>query len=146
MAVEGIGVSASVVALAASAYASGKFLYETISSIRDAPKIVANLKFDIEALFLIIDSLEQELKEQHSHAALSEAQKLNLQTTLGACRKTCSQFREKLDRLTRRSRDGHIGLLDRFKLQLYEKKIREFQDRLETHKSNLGIALESSSL
>src|SRR5262249_31943612 len=97
----GVGIAGSVVALAATAYSSGRFLYETISSIRDAPKIIGNLKVDIETLSLTIDSLEQELKEQHSNAALSEAQRLNLRTTLGACRQTCNAFKEKLDRLTR---------------------------------------------
>jgi hypothetical protein len=143
---EGLGIAASVIALAGLAYSSSKSLYETISGIHDAPKI---LKADIETLYQTIHSLEQELNKQDSNAALSEAQKSNLheiESTLKACCSTCDALKDQLDRLTRHSKDSHTNLWDRFKLRFREKEIGACQARLDGCKSTLAIALDLSNL
>jgi chromosome segregation ATPase len=143
---EGLGIAASVIALARLAYSSSKSLYQTISGIHDAPQI---LKADIETLYQTIHSLKQELKKQDSNAALSEAQKSNLreiEPTLKACCNTCDAFKAQLDRLTRHSKDSHTSLWDRFKLQFQEREIGACQAQLDGCKSMLAIALDLSNL
>ena len=143
---EGLGIAASVIALARFAYSSSKLLYQTISGIHDAPEV---LKADVETLYQTIHSLKQELKKQDSNAALSEAQKSNLreiEAALKACCDTCDAFKDRLDRLTRHSKDSHTSLWDRFKLQFQEKEIGACQARLESCRSMLAIALDLSNL
>jgi chromosome segregation ATPase len=143
---EGIGIAASVIALARVAYSSSKSLYQTICGIHDAPKI---LKADVETLNQTIHSLEQELEKQDSNAALSEAQKSNLreiEDTLKACRNTCESLKGQLDRLTRHSKGSHTTLWDRFKLQFQEREVGACQARLDGCKSTLAIALHRSNL
>src|SRR5436309_10618393 len=107
---EGLGIAASVVALAGLAHSISRSLYRTISGIRNDPR---TLKTDVDTLYRTIQSLKQELKKQDSNAALSEAQRSNLreiEPTLEACCDTCDEFKNQLDRLTRHSKNRYTSL------------------------------------
>jgi hypothetical protein len=146
---DGLGIAASVIAVAGLAYSSSKMLYQVISDIHDAPMTFLNLKTDIEALCHTIHSLRQELEKKDKDAALSEAQKLNLseiKPALEGCRDSCDKFKNKLDKLMSNSKDGHTSFRDRLKLQFKDKGIAAFQIQLASYKSTLAIALDFSTL
>lgn len=146
---DGLSIAASVITVAGLAYSSSKMLYQTISDIHDAPETFVHLKTDVETLSQTIHFLHQELEKKETDVALSEAQKSNLREikpTLKACRSACDAFKGKIDKFMRHSKDGHISLRDKLKLQFHDKEIGAFQARLGSYKSTLTIAINFSSL
>src|ERR1700748_1521779 len=95
---EALGAAASVIAIAGLAYSSSKLLYEVISEIQDAPKVLLDLNQDIDSLNQILVSLKSNLDSNDSKLSKSQIACLQKATpTLQACEQTCKDFKTKID-------------------------------------------------
>jgi hypothetical protein len=138
-----LSITASVVAVAGLAYSSSKVLYDLISTIRDAPLVFQDLNQDVTTLSHILDALRTNLSDRN--ATRGEAQLAYLaateQTLLG-CDLACRAFKDKVDSLTVRSKDGKRSFRDGLKLKFQGKSIEDFRIKIISWKASLALALD----
>jgi hypothetical protein len=142
-----LSVTASVVALAGTAYSSSKALYELISTIRDAPKVFQDLNQYVAALSQILRALKTNLDGRG--ARLSESQSVCLHEAMPAlegCDRACKDFKTKMERLTIHSQNGRRSIRDGINLHFQNKGIADFQTRLVSWKESLALALDVALL
>jgi len=115
-----LSIIASVIIVADLAISSSKSLYETLHSIRDALETFRNLRFEVEILQQTILSFQRELEQDSENETRSKAQKLvmnELKPALQACHECCEKLNERIVKLLSKSKNGHISLRDKIKLQ-----------------------------
>ena len=142
-----LSVSASVIAVAGLAFSSSKLLYETLSSIRNAPETFRNLKTEVEVLQQTIlsfqEGLERDSKDE-TRQGTPEVVLNELKPALQACHNCCDKLNGKIVKLLSNSKDGHISLRDKIKLQFQDKEIEAARALFASFKSTLTIALDFS--
>ena len=142
-------VSAGIIAVVTVAYSSSKTLFEVVEGIRDAPKTFEDLRTDLGALQEVLGLLGARLDPGGQGGTFSEAQVScleHLATPLRACSDACSEFKLKLDGMTRHSTDTHTSLRDRIKSLFKDEEIKTFRFKLASYKLTLSIALGFASL
>jgi hypothetical protein len=145
---DAVGLTASVIAIAALAYQSTKTLYELIDGIVNAPKQLKALSEDLDIVNQLLASIKAAM-EGTSDGKLSEGVKKCLEDvkpSMQGCKKACDEFVEKLSKITRHSSSDHTRFDDRLKLQFQEKEILAFKYRIGSYKSTLSIALGLATL
>jgi len=145
---EAVGLTASIIAIAALAYQSSKTLYELLDGIRNAPKTLQGLNEDLSAISHLLKSIKSAM-EDSSDDSFSDGVKKCLEEVkpaLTGCGKTCHEFKEKMGKIMSHSDEKHTSKRDRIKLQFEEKDILAFRYRLGSYKATLNIALSLASL
>jgi hypothetical protein len=145
---EPLSITAGVIAVGGLAYSSCKALNDTISSFRNAPKMLSDLRGDLDTIQNLLQSLEAALNGVED-SALSADQKscfVNLQPAIKGCKVTCDGFAAKLSKITSHSDADHVSLLDRGRLQFNEKEISMLKAGLERDKQTLDIAVGVATL
>ena len=141
-----LSVSASVIAVAGLAFSSSKLLYETLCSIRDAPKKFRNLRSEVEVLqqtVLSFQGLEQDSKDG-TRLGAQDLVLNDLKPALKACRECCDELNAKIIKLLSNSKNGRVSLRDKIKLQFQDREIEASRTLLASIKSTLTIALDFS--
>ena len=143
-----LSVTASVIAVATTAYKSSQALYEVIDTITQAPESFRALNADVKALnnllALMVDAIEAK-KQVASLPAAQTACLKALELPLHGCAQACENFKAKLDELMSHSSDRHTSMRDRIKLHFRSKEIESLQFKLGSYKSTLSIALSFAS-
>jgi len=142
-----LSITASVITVAGLAVSSSKLLYETLQSIRDAPETLRNLRSEVQVLQQTILSFQQGVEQDRAIGTRSEAQELvlnELKPALQACHECCEKLNGRIVKLLSNSKDGHISLRDKIKLQFQDKEIEASRALLASFKSTLTITLNFS--
>lgn len=134
---EPVGLIAGTICIATFAYKSTKSLVEFIDSLKDAPKLISDVKGDVKATQNIIQSIESMLQNRDAdnisgdlHACL-----VSSQLPLKDCQSVSEDFEAKL-------RDWfNDSKWDRLKANFKETKIAKFRTRLKDTRDTLDLAL-----
>jgi len=130
-------VTGSVMNMASVLYDSTNKLHAVLMSIRNAPKSLTDIKYDIQGLQQVLQTLQRwsAAMVEGPYLQMTDAQKLCLQALeppLECCAKTCMEFQAKLAKAT--SRAGDVKLLQ-------DKEISAFRLRLDCYKETASIAV-----
>lgn len=137
-----LSIIASTIAVASLAYKSTKSLIDFIDSLRDAPKLILDLKGDVEGVQSVIRSIELILENRDDRnlpgdlrVCLSSAH-----LPLEDCRAVSKDFEQKLKEWFNDS------MWDKLKANIKETKITKFRARLRDTRDALDLALNVCSM
>ena len=129
-----IGVASGIVALAAFAFKSSKFLFEAINNVRNNSRVVRELKNENESLTLVLKSLCETV-------AKSDVEMVALELPLLRCGKACEEFGAAIKKSTAHSTDSRASFRDWTRLRYMGDDIAGFRNTLASYKSTISIAL-----
>ncbi len=137
-----LSITAGIIAVATLAYNSTKSLADFIDSLKDAPKLISDLKVDINATQGVIKSLKS-LLENRDGSSLPNKLRVCLSSAkvpLEDCQAVSKAFELKLKEWFHNSR------WDNLKANFKETKIEKFRTRLRDTRDTLHLALTVCSL
>ena len=141
-----LSITASVVGITTAAIGSVKFLYTTISDIKDVPNALGNIRSDLQAVEPVLQKLLTELQNEDSQVLLTDA----IKGAVENCNSACSIFKERLNHWMRHAtkyKAFWAEWTDRARVGIFEQgTIYVFKARLNDCKSTLNIALSTSSV
>ncbi len=88
-----LSITASVVAITTAAIGSVKFLYTTISDIKDILTTLGNIKSDLGAIEPVLQKVYIKLESEDSQVFLID----NIKGVIENCNSACSIFQKSLD-------------------------------------------------
>jgi hypothetical protein len=143
-----LSITAGVIAVVGFAYLSCKALNDTISSFRNAPRMLSDLRGDLDTIQDLLQSLNDALNGVENSALSADKKScfVNLQPAIKGCQATCDGFAAKLFKITSHSNADRVSLLDRGRLQFNEKEILVLKTGLERSKQIQGLQLAMESL
>lgn len=140
-----ISTLASTIAIAGLAYSSAKKLIDFIDTIQNAPRLISELKGDVAAILLILNSL-QTLGEGHTPDNTSNATD-DLHTSLQSahtqiedCNVACAELQLKLQKWCPKSKWTAI------EMNFKGAKIAHYRMRLRDTAARLNLALMFCSM
>ncbi|KAF5006656.1 hypothetical protein FDECE_6990 [Fusarium decemcellulare] len=145
---EVVGTVSASVSLIATALHATRVLTSDLSSIKDAPQTITNLKAELQNVHSVIQSLQTALSTQDSLQAFRDiAQTANVDVALKACRDSCGRFHKELKDLLKHSNDEKLSKRDRFNIGFLAKdRVVAFTSELNVCKSTVGLALNGANL
>ena len=120
---EALGVTASVITVAALVQESSKKLYELVDKLRDVLKAIMYTKANLSITQSAIDTLKQDLAIGDSAMFDAVLERFRMIEALEWSRKECDLFRQKIEIYIKYSKDGTFSKRDRFIVSLYESEI-----------------------
>ncbi|KAJ3534691.1 hypothetical protein NM208_g7437 [Fusarium decemcellulare] len=141
-----LSIAASVVAVATLAYKSCQALNDTISSLKNVPKIIQDLRNDLNTLQSQLHTLKaglDDIRQQGGQglAAGQQERLRELEPALKACQECCEEFTRKLLDKTSHSGANHVDWRDRWRLHFNDNEFSLLKSRLSNYKQTLEIAL-----
>jgi hypothetical protein len=139
---EPLSVTASTIAIATLAYNSIKSLINFIDSLKNAPKLISDLKGDVSAVQGVIRSLETMLENRDDRSLPAELRVClsSAKIPLEDCQAVSKVFEQKL-------KDWfHDTKWDKYKADFKEKQIERFRTRMRDTRDTLHLALTVCSL
>ena len=143
---EALGVTSSVIAVAALAWESSKKLYELVDKLRDVPKAIMHTKANLSTTQSAIDTLKQDLATGDSAMFDAVLQRFRMTEALEWSRKECDLFRQKIETYIKHSKDGTFSKRDRFIVSLHESEINQFNRRLRDNQQLITLVTTSMNL
>lgn len=141
---EPLSAAAVVVGIVVPAMHGTRLLLNDIEKIREAPATVADLKKDLEGLFLATERLK--VVEASELDSLGIA-KQSLSGAITTCDEACEIFRKDLQRWTKHSKDGNLSRWDRINVAFFQdENIKSLSSRLQTCKTTLILAVSTATL
>lgn len=129
-----ISLASGILALTAFAIQSTKTLYDVIDSYRNKSRTVRELKEELEALDVVLQSLEGIQTDDQVQLSV-------LKLPLLRCGQACRNFAEIIEKSTARSSEDRASFRDWFKLTYRGKDIASFRNIIGAYKSTIAIAL-----
>ena len=131
-----VGGTASVLTLFSCALASTKFIYQTITSIKDGP-------VHLQAFVREVETLEKVLKQFSAYQLPASSSGIDLEIELGlvhTCNNDLLRYKDEVTKAV--PSDGKARMvLKRFRSVLREKHVRRMQQEVHSHASKLGHQL-----
>lgn len=141
-----------VISLAGTALTAAKGACGVLTTIQEGPETVSQLKGDLGSLATLFKRMQDDLASIDKTTAknLAKAQAITLETTeqpLRDCIATCKEIQTLVDKEYSHTKDGKRSIRDGVKNHFNgSKKVKDWQIRLESHKSTLTLALTFASL
>jgi hypothetical protein len=136
---EPIGVASGLIALATFAFNSSVSLYQVVESFQTQPRIIRELKEELEALDGVLRSLQL--------AAVDNSTDLKgLNLPLYRCGKACRDFEAMIIKCAAHSGGARTSFRDWAKLKYMGNDIAGFKNMLAAYKSTISIALGDANL
>jgi hypothetical protein len=137
-----LSIIASTIAVATLAYKSTKTLVEFIGSLRGAPKLIQDVKGDVEAVQHILKSIELLLEPRGGKDVSTDLQDClnSSRVPIQDCHDACTEFEKDLKEWF----DHNFS--DRLTTNFKEKKIANFRMRLRDTRGTLDLALNVCSM
>ena len=136
---EPIGIASGLLTLAAFAFQSSISLYQAVESFQSNQRIIRGLKEELEALNVVLESLNQV-------AASNSADLTGLNLPLLSCGKACKDFEAVIVKCTMHSGGSRTSFRDWAKLKYMGGDIAGFKNMLAGYKSTISIALGDATL
>ncbi|KAJ5757133.1 uncharacterized protein N7511_007315 [Penicillium nucicola] len=138
-------LTAGTLGIAGAALQSINALIHDIKAIRDAPDVLASLKYElaaVEAILLALDSAQKTSKLDH----LTDDARQALKLAVTNCQKASDNFGMKLARWTKRS-DAKMRAWERVHLGVFaERSVEKLCQQLNRYESTLNIAISTVTL
>jgi hypothetical protein len=135
-----ISLASGLVALVTFALQSSTLLYQTVDSYRSHSKKVRDLKEELEALALVLQTLSETV-EKNKDTKLTA-----LELPLLRCGNACKEFKDVITKCSARSGGSRTSFRDWAKLRYMGDGIDEFREMLAGYKSTINIALADANL
>lgn len=135
-----ISLSSGLVALVTFALQSSLALYNTVDSFRNHQRTARELREELEALNVVLQSLLETVTNDEKFDIPA------LRLPLERCGMACKGFEEKIARCTPRSNRSRTSFRDWMKLTYMGGDITEFRNMLAGYKSTINIALAAANL
>lgn len=134
---EPLSITASTIAIATLAYESTKSLTDFIDSLKNAPKLISDLKGDVSAVQGVIRSLETMLENRDDRNLPAELRVClsSAKVPLEDCQAVSKDFELKLKVWF------HDSKWDKFKANFKETNIEKFRMRMRDTRDTLHLAL-----
>ena len=136
---EPIGVSSGIITLVLVTLKSSQLLYRTVTSFQSSPRVVRSLKEQLEALEVVLHSLQKT-------AAETDAKFESLELPLTRCGNACQDFNEVIEGCVKHSTGNERSFRDWWKLKYMGEDISGFTRMLEVYKSTISIALADANM
>ncbi|KAI2468980.1 ankyrin [Annulohypoxylon bovei var. microspora] len=134
---DAIGVGANVIAFVVIALKAAKTTYETLSAVKDGPKIVKQVADRINQLYWILDGLKK---------SLTVVEDASIMGHLRICCEELNSAAEFIEGLQISSGDRHVGKIWRkLKTFLGEKDLERLNDQLTSHVTIFNLRLQGIS-
>lgn len=142
-----VGTVSGTVGMAAVALHALRTLLDDLSSIKDAPEDITNIKIELSNTQLVIDGLHVALKvDDWEPETRNVMQAGNVEVALTACKDSCTRFHLGLQKLLKHSTDGKISKRDKFAFGFMSRgKVAAFKGELNLCKSTVGLALNAAN-
>ncbi|RSL89571.1 hypothetical protein CEP51_001115 [Fusarium floridanum] len=139
-----LSAGASVVGIVGAALHGAKRLYEFIDSLRNAPKDIAALSTDLQALYQVLGRLAGMQDKLSNNPALCDC----LTTPLENCLDIFEEFTTLLNSFTQTTRDGTVKVRTwkNIAWAFKDKEIQLFRDTVTTYKVSLDVAVNAMTL
>lgn len=139
-----LSVGASVVGIVGAALHGSKRLYELIDSLRSAPKDIAALSADLQALYQVLGRLAGMQDKLSNNPELCDC----LTTPLENCLDIFDEFTTLLNGFTHTTRDGTVKVRTwrNIAWAFKDKEIQLFRDTITTYKVSLDVAVSAMNL
>ena len=141
-----IGVSAATITLASAAYKSCQKLRHAIDGLGGAHEQIRTLSSDLESFYLVLGTLQATLQEKASSPAMVEPSMSNsLSKALGDSMDVFKKINASVVKYQDHDHDHalRLGILQRAKWTLDEKKIQDLKNELSQRKMTLCIAVSA---
>lgn len=126
-----LSITASLVAVAATAVQSTKSLYDTIKRFKDRDNTLRRLQDEVKDLINILDSLAQVTNADQPMFAL-------LRGPIERCSQVCHEFEQSMKVFGGKSK---TGFRDWTKMEFMRGDINQFIDTLSGYKSTISISI-----
>jgi Fungal N-terminal domain of STAND proteins len=136
---EPIGITSGVLALAGFAWKSSLVLYQTVHSFQSSKRAVRELKEELGALTVVLESLK-DLSEDSDTAFIV------LKIPLYRCGNACEEFKALVDKSAPHSDQARKSFRDWARLKYKGDDIDEFKRMLAAYKSTINIAIGDINL
>ena len=152
---EGLGVAASVIAVATLVWESSKQLYELVNGLSKAPQAISRTKANLSAMQSALDTLRLSLTAEKSAAFDSLLQRLRVAEAINGLQEECDRFGRKIKSFTKHSEGATFSKRDGFIVNLPESEIDQFNGRLQDHRQvnmlvttsmNLSVSIHATLL
>jgi hypothetical protein len=135
-----ISLASGLVALVTFALQSSTLLYQTVDSYRSHSKKVRDLKEELEALALVLQTLSETVGKN------KDTKLTALELPLLRCGNACKEFKDVITKCSARSGGSRTSFRDWAKLRYMGDGIDEFREMLAGYKSTINIALADANL
>lgn len=141
-----LSITAAAIAITTATIQSVKFLYTTISDIKDVPTALGDIRSDLQAVEPVLKELLTKMESKDSPVLLID----NIKGAVENCNSACSTFQKTLHHWMRHAtkhKASWAEWTDRVRVGIFEQgTIKVFQGRLNVCKSTLMVALSTSSV
>lgn len=131
--------ASSAIAFVAATLQSSRALYQAIQSFRDHPRVVRQLKDEVEGLNAALNSLKSLVESDTSLLA-------TLRIPLARCCQACTDFRALILKHTTRSGGSKTSFRDWIALKYMDGDINGFTSMLAGYKATICIVLADANL
>lgn len=140
-----LSVTASVAGLVVLALQGVRLLVNEVNNIKEAPKSLENLQLDLTSVQTSLKSLEN--IDESQLRLLGEQVYNQSAAAIERCTSTCHDFRNDLQRWTKRSRDGKLSWRDKTNIGLFkEQRIDVMSRQLQNCKLTLHSVAVNATL
>ncbi|RFU36254.1 hypothetical protein B7463_g75, partial [Scytalidium lignicola] len=137
---EPIGIASGLLALTIFAFQASTTLYQTVQSFQFHPRIVRDLKDELEALSGVLSSLTETISNT------TDVDLTALELPLQRCGNACKEFEQEILKCSSRSGGNRTSFRDWAKLRYMGDNIDSFRQLLAGYKTTISIALADATL
>ena len=134
-----LSVASALIGIVTATVQASKALYDTVQSFKNHPRKVRQLKEELEALNLVLQSLRTLV--DHDASTLTV-----LELPLKRCQQACLDFRTIILKCCAHSGGSRTSFRDWATLRYMDSDIAEFTNMLAGYKSTIAIALGDANL
>lgn len=137
-----LSITFGVIGTAGVTLHSARRVYELIADTKGAPRAIASLLQDIEALKIALEALQTMLRDFNPHKRSIQYQMLpTLQKPLNNCTAALFDIETKVKPYVKRTSTGKLSAWRGFTWAFREKDVIVLQSMLMSHKQSLDIAI-----
>src|ERR1700760_3235040 len=112
MAGDPLSMAASLVAIAGFTWTSTKTLYNVIDTLANAPQAITDIKSDLEAMQIVLNSVSQVLHDKQSAGLDSVFRQTGIDVALNGCKTVCDDFTATIAKYTIHSTETKFSKRD----------------------------------
>ncbi|KAI1408970.1 hypothetical protein F5Y13DRAFT_97722 [Hypoxylon sp. FL1857] len=142
---EPFSIAAGIVGILTSALHCTRVLYNDIQSVSRAPTVVEDLKRDLLAVTMTLESLQGVTAEEW--AAVGQGVVDQSTMTITTCTDSCTKLRADLERWIKHSNSGKLSWQDRVMVGFWKSgRIKSMSEQLQKHQIALNLVISTATL
>lgn len=136
-----LSITTAILGITATVFKSGKTLHDLISSYKELPRNIRDLRDDLKSLCDVLTRV-QTYAEHHASDSRIESLRGPLQSSLTIC----SDLNESWNECMKTSKTGEHSFRAWMRMKWRDKTFNDMKNRLESYRSVLSLSFASISL